>query len=293
MTELQKKEYDMLCLLVNICNKLDLTYYLVCGSALGAVKYGGFIPWDDDIDVALPREDYERFLQEAPSMLPEWCFVQNYRTDPRCHALGTKMRDSRTTFVERMCENLNIHHGVFIDVFPLDGCWSSQAEYKAFRKQRRIVDGKRRVHLTYRRFSPSGILPLRATFYYVINRCFGGYSDTAKAIGTFETLSASFPIATSSLWCNHANSASELEYAPSDQYGKGIMVSFEGLEVRVPENIDAYLTQKYGDWRADLPVEQQVGHHYYEILDLHHPYTAYIDKVSKGGGRITLKKTLD
>ena len=103
MTELQKKEFEMLCLVVDICNQLDLEYYLVCGSALGAVKYNGFIPWDDDVDVALPRKDYELFLSKASSMLPSWCFIQNYRTDPKFPLLGTKLRNSKTTFIEFMC----------------------------------------------------------------------------------------------------------------------------------------------------------------------------------------------
>ena len=75
MNELQQREFEMLKLFVGICEKLDLKYYLVCGSALGAAKYQGFIPWDDDIDVAMPRNDYETFLQKAQDMLPEWCFL--------------------------------------------------------------------------------------------------------------------------------------------------------------------------------------------------------------------------
>jgi lipopolysaccharide cholinephosphotransferase len=58
---LQKAEFEILCEFVRICDELKLTYFLVCGTALGAVKYGGFIPWDDDVDVALPRKDYEIF----------------------------------------------------------------------------------------------------------------------------------------------------------------------------------------------------------------------------------------
>ena len=66
MTELQEIEFGLLQQFLSVCEQLNLTYYLVCGSALGAVKYGGFIPWDDDIDVALPRKDYEIFCREAP-----------------------------------------------------------------------------------------------------------------------------------------------------------------------------------------------------------------------------------
>ena len=77
MTDLQKRSFELLGIFVRICEKWDIPYYLVCGSALGAVKYGGFIPWDDDIDVGLLRKDYERSLLVAPQELPEWCFLQN------------------------------------------------------------------------------------------------------------------------------------------------------------------------------------------------------------------------
>ena len=83
MTELQEIEFGLLQQFLSVCEQLNLTYYLVCGSALGAVKYGGFIPWDDDIDVALPRKDYEIFCREAPRILPEWCFLQNYHSEPQ------------------------------------------------------------------------------------------------------------------------------------------------------------------------------------------------------------------
>ena len=72
-----------------------------------------------------------------------------------------------------------------------------------------------------------------------------------------------------------------------EQYGDGAWADFEGLRVRVPEKYDDYLTQKYGDWRADLPVEQQIGHHFAEVIDLHRPYTDYI--IPCGHGRIRIK----
>jgi hypothetical protein len=78
------------------------------------------------------------------------------------------------------------------------------------------------------------------------------------------------------VWCNHGNWQGKLEYAPRWQYGKGVWATFEGLRVRVPEAADAYLTQKYGDWRADLPDEQKVGHHFYEVCDLEKSYTYYM-----------------
>ena len=91
MTELQSVEFSLLKSFVNICDELGLTYYLVCGSALGAVKYSGFIPWDDDIDVALPRNDYELFCEKAPALLPAGYFLQNHKTDKNYPRIYSKI----------------------------------------------------------------------------------------------------------------------------------------------------------------------------------------------------------
>ena len=275
MTELQKKELELLKRFVEICESEKLRYWLVCGSALGAVKYGGFIPWDDDIDVALPRPDYERFLTIAQDRLPSWCFVQNYRTDPEFHLLGTKLRDSRTTFIEVMTDSLDINHGVYIDVFPLDGYPDDMEEY---RKQRIEFDAKRRVRLNYRRISRENALDLKTNYYHAMYRLFGKYSDTSSAIRRFDEYAASFDTATAEKWCNHANSDSLDEFAPRDVYGQGKEAVFEGLSVKAPEKFDEYLTQKYGDWRVDLPDSEKVGHHLTVKRDLDRPYTEYIGK---------------
>ena len=69
MNAIQKKVFQLFKMFVQICDRLQMEYFMLCGSALGAIKYGGFIPWDDDIDVGLYREDYERFCKEAPMLL--------------------------------------------------------------------------------------------------------------------------------------------------------------------------------------------------------------------------------
>lgn len=94
MTPIQKKVFQILQIFTQICDQLQLKYFLVCGSALGAVKYGGFVPWDDDVDVALFRNDYERFCKEAPALLPEQLFLQNFQSDPAFPAIYSKLRNS-------------------------------------------------------------------------------------------------------------------------------------------------------------------------------------------------------
>lgn len=271
MTELQKIEFELLKQFVEICEKLNLTYFLVCGSALGAVKYQGFIPWDDDIDVALPRPDYGIFLAEAPKMLPDYVFLQNYRTEKYYYGLGSKLRDSRTTYVEKGIEHLPVNHGVYIDVFPLDGYPSAVREMRRFERKKMYYYRRR-----YVRLKPPIHRDIGLTICSLLFRLFNVYSDTGKYVRGNELLACSYPVYDSEIWCNYANSRSKKEYSPKWHYGEGTWAAFEGLKVRVPERYDEYLTQKYGDWRAELPPEHQVGHHYYEIMDLTKPYTEYI-----------------
>ena len=82
MNALQKRVLELFQAFLQVCQQLNLSYFLVCGSALGAVKYQGFIPWDDDMDLAMLRPDYEAFLAQAQALLPRHIFLQNYKTDP-------------------------------------------------------------------------------------------------------------------------------------------------------------------------------------------------------------------
>ena len=92
MNELQKVEFDLFTCFAQTCEKLNLKYFLVCGSALGAARHGGFIPWDDDMDVGMYREDYNKFMELAPAILPDGIFLQNYKTDPAYPHIFAKLR---------------------------------------------------------------------------------------------------------------------------------------------------------------------------------------------------------
>ena len=269
MNELQKTELELLKSFIEICNKLNLKYFLVCGTALGAIKYGGFIPWDDDIDVALCRKDYEIFCEKAQGYLPDGVFLQTYKTDSNYPCIFAKLRNSQTTYIEKSCRNINMNHGVYIDVFPLDGYPESLKLQKKLERKKLIY--KLKLSCVYdMNFSFKGKM-LRK-----ILRICGVHKRTVTILDKYEKMISSYPIDSSQIWCNHGNWQGKLEYAPKEQYGDGVMMNFEGITVRVPEKYNEYLTQKYGDWRADLPKEEQVGHHYYSVLDLSKPYTEYI-----------------
>lgn len=269
MTPLQTIELDMLKQFVEICNRLELEYFLVCGSALGAVKYRGFIPWDDDIDVAMPREDYQRFLRKAPSLLPDYVFLQNFRTDPEFPHIFSKLRDSRTTFIEAGVAHRKIHHGVYIDIFPLDGY--PEGKLAQFR-----LEFWKKIYSWQQYCALEGDAPFKVRIRNRIFRLLGYHKCTAKTLAKMEELFLRYPASDSAIWCNHGNWQGRLEYAPRSQYGKGTWGEFEGLTVRLPENYDAYLTQKYGPWQQDLPESQKHSHHACILFSPDRPYTDFL-----------------
>lgn len=264
MNELQRKERELLEVFLDICSRLDLRYFLVCGSALGAVKYRGFIPWDDDVDVALLREDYERFVQKAPELLPAHIFLQNYRTEPAFPAIFSKLRNSETTYVEKSASKLPINHGIYIDIFPLDGYPANRAEQKRLEWRKGI----------FRRLLSAAFRPNRAWKWLFLAplRLLGVHRHTAAIARRYERLIARYPAAGSAILANHGNWQGRREYAPAAQYGQGVWGEFEGLKVRLPAQTDAYLRQKYGDYTADPPPAEQIGHHYFTRCDCGRSY---------------------
>lgn len=275
MNDLQKAEFELLKIFIEICEKCGLKYYMVCGSALGAVKYSGFIPWDDDIDVALPRYDYDKFCEVAAHYLPSNIFLQNFHTDPQFPHVFSKLRNSDTTFIEKDTSHLNINHGVYIDVFPLDGYPVEDSDARIFELKRKLLSWKQYCALKDKsKFK----IRIRNSFFRVL----GYHKRTHKTLAKLENLYKSFDLQSSKLWCNYGNWQGRLEYAPKEQYGDGVRTIFEGIEVVVPKSYDEYLTQKFNDWRADLPKDQQVGHHYYEVCNLNRSYKSYVKKEKDG-----------
>ena len=118
--ELQRVSLDILLFFDNYCQEHDLVYYLCGGCCIGTVRHGGFIPWDDDVDVFMPREDYERFKEI-------WLDTDDYELEfasesCRCYSTLTRLNDKNTTFIGTYTKDLDTPHGVAMDIFPLDGC---------------------------------------------------------------------------------------------------------------------------------------------------------------------------
>ena len=267
MNELQNVEFDLLNKFIEVCKKLNLNYYLVCGSALGAVKYGGFIPWDDDMDVALCRKDYEIFCQCAQNLLPEGIFLQTYKTDSKYPNIFAKLRNCNTTYIEQSSRKIPMNHGVYIDVFPLDYYPDDENGRKQFSKKNRIY--ARRLFAEY--------CLENITFKYnlisVLLKI--AYPSTGKVLKKRDQLFKS--VSPSDMIANYCGAWGQKEIVPAEWYGEGVLLEFEGIQVRVPKEYDKWLTQVYGDYMQLPPEEKRIPRHTVEFIDLEKSYTAYVN----------------
>lgn len=119
--ELQKINLKTLEHVLKIIDKYNLKYYMLGGTMLGAIRHKGFIPWDDDIDIGLPRKDYEKFLEVAINELPDNYKVINFKTDKDYHYYITRVQNINTKLVEIRFKHENKYTHASIDIFPLDG----------------------------------------------------------------------------------------------------------------------------------------------------------------------------
>ncbi len=266
LEQLKAIELDMLRWFIAVCEKLNLKYYLLGGTLLGAVRHHGFIPWDDDIDVGMPRKDYERFIKEGQALLPENLFIQCLDTEPNYLMCFAKIRNSNTTFVESSISHLKINHGVFIDVFPLD-------YYPEERNKQRRVDFQKFVYdfrISYC-FNLSRCSRKRGIARFLLQILRLIYPSVGKVIQKRDALYKSVPV--SNYIVNYGGAWGKKEIVPADWYGQGVKGDFEGLSVTLPTCYDKWLTQVYGDYMTPPPVDKRVGHHYVDAIDLNRSYS--------------------
>ena len=134
LEQLHEKELEIVKEIASACKKMNINYYISFGTLLGAVRHQGFIPWDDDVDIWMKRDDYEIFLREGKKYLPDHLFIQHYSTERYADHMYIKVRDTNTLFLEKVNENLNINHGIFVDIFPLERINPSGAKWEYFKR---------------------------------------------------------------------------------------------------------------------------------------------------------------
>lgn len=262
----QKISLELLKAFVSICEKYDIRYYLGGGSMLGAVRHHGFIPWDDDIDIDIPRKDYLKFLSISKEALKEYPY---YILDPcaeeKSASFGTRFGDIRAkcSITDRMTD---CYTYIAIDVIPVDGVPDNKLAMKMFLAKVNFYkmcyrystfstgvirnDSKNGKRVWYKRFLVylGTKFPVEKIFKKEI--CESRLERVISKYSFYECKMAG------TLLSDHGVKS----IFPVGWYGKGTKYMFENIEVIGVDNYDAWLTQLYGDYMNPPPVEQQIDH---------------------------------
>lgn len=276
LSPLQVRLLEMMKWFHQFCVEHDLRYFCLGGTMLGAQRHHGFIPWDDDIDVGLPRRDYEKLMElmKDDNYDPFVLETPYSRNADYCYPYS-KLYDTRTTLIEN--RRKDVVRGIFIDVFPLDGIGETEQEsihnYKRINKKYNMllttVCGIRRERSWYKNLAVLAV------------RCIPSYFLSYKRLMMeLDRLCALVDYDSSTWVCNCLGAWRFREAMERKYYGNPLLYQFEDIQVYGVEKYNDYLTRLYGDWRQLPPVEKQKTHHDFIYLNLNKPYLDYI-KISE------------
>ena len=130
MKKVHKVQLEMALEVKRICQNNNIKYFIIAGTLLGSVRHGGFIPWDDDLDIGMLREDYDRFIKIAQKEIGEEYFLQTWDTDSGFALPIAKIRKNGTKFIEQNSSKSELHNGIYIDIFPFDNVPDSDFKKK-------------------------------------------------------------------------------------------------------------------------------------------------------------------
>ena len=233
----QMRMLEILICVDKICRKHNIPYWLSSGTLLGAVRHGGFIPWDDDIDIEMMKEDYDKLLRILPQELPSQYVLQDYHTDHKYVYLYAKVRDTHSKIVEECDVNQSFkYQGLFIDIFPLEETNSVLSKWAS---------------VLYNRFcfgfgGKGGIRgALLRTNVFVLNKI---------VFPIFKFITKIFP--KKQLHYIYGISFLKERRSEEDIFPLS-QVDFEGRPFGAPRDMDAYLKKLYGDYMS-IPQDKEV-----------------------------------
>ncbi len=256
LQEMKSLMLEMLDEIDSFCTQHKITYFLVGGSLLGAIRHNGFIPWDDDIDIGMPRADYEKFVASFISKSGKTKIVDFRNTEQYVWPFAKAIHND-TRLIEKDCERCNI--GVYIDIFPIDRVQGTYED--ACKILDKVRFRKDIFELKYLKISKNrnllknlGILFSRGLCLvsdkYLINNIIKACTKDAKSTD-FQYM------------CNYLGAWGRKEIIEADCFENVVRHRFEDREYNILENYDKYLTSIYGDYMTPPPVEKQVSHHSY------------------------------
>lgn len=268
---IQSKMLEILVYFRDFCEANGLKFVLCGGTCLGAIRHQGFIPWDDDVDVFMLREDYEKLqdLWEKNADTSRYACVRSNETI-NIHHTATEIKDNNTTFINRHSVDSDIHHGLMIDVIPIDGVPDS-----GWRKTLQMIDSMIYCCFNFQRLPEhKGKLT---------------YFATKLALGVFRSPKSRYRIwkaaekRLSRYGTQHCSQVASFGEGtsimrmrfPTQWFRDVSYLNFEGHRMPVPGNVDEYLKISFGDYMQLPPEEDRVARHNSVFVDLDNSYTQY------------------
>lgn len=266
---LHKVDLEIVKNVIVICERYNLKYYMLGGTMLGAIRHGGFIPWDDDIDLGMPRESYEKFLKIAPNELHNNYKLVNYKTNPNYHYYITRILDTETKVIEERIENdKEKFTNASIDIFPIDGTPNNFIIRKIY--YFRVLFHRALMSLCYKdsidRKRPRGKFE-KILLHFLEKLPIDKITTPYKQKEKIDKLLKGQKIDGSKYIGNIMGAYRTKEIVPAEFYGNGTIYKFENIELMGVDKYDEYLSWTYGDYMKLPPKEKRKTH--FKILEIH------------------------
>lgn len=251
LEERKKLQFEILCNVHDFCVKNGITYFLSSGTLIGAVRHQGYIPWDDDIDIAMPRKDYDRFFQSYSS---QYYKAINLNTDVRWPYAFGKVCDTRTLLYEKYREFPNL--GVCIDIFPIDGLPKNKFVRQMHLFQIFFV----KYMIVQKYFPPKDCPNWFKVIYHTFLKWIVSPFSISYLLSIEDKIIRKYAYETSS---EVASLASKIERIPCNKscFAHSIPQMFEQRQFNVPCGYDIWLRLIYGDYLKLPPMEKRIIQH--------------------------------
>lgn len=239
-----------------LCKTLEIKYFLSGGSMIGALRHKGFIPWDDDLDIMMMREDYDILIENRQQLDSKYRLLSIETVSDWVYPFAKI--DLTTTFVED--EFRKVQHGLFLDIFPVDHLPDSDKDQDEIVRKVKIYD-LLRGSSTKKKFKPTEKYKLVKTIIKPYAK-FRGANYFARKIDYFARSINRKNQGSNTTGCMVVATHGKKEFLSGDAFSKAIEVPFENTKTYVPLGYEEYLTNLYGNYMELPPVDQQVPAHY-------------------------------